>query len=115
MEEMVIFSRTFDLLKWLLPKAEKFPRAYRFSVTQRMMHTLLDFQEFLFDAHSKKGSQRLETLRLADSTLNKIRLYLRLVHEWKWLNNGQYRHVSMMVVEIGRLLGGWIKASDSGR
>jgi hypothetical protein len=26
-DEMVIFVRTFDLLEWLLPKSETFPRA----------------------------------------------------------------------------------------
>lgn len=36
-QEMVIFSRTFDLLEWLLPKSERFPRAYRSTVTQRLM------------------------------------------------------------------------------
>ena len=36
-QNMVIFSRTFDLLEWLLPKSERFPRAYRSTVTQRLM------------------------------------------------------------------------------
>ncbi len=45
--------------------------------------------------------------------LNKLRLYLRLAHQWGWLNDGQYRHVSAMVAEIGRLLGGWMKKTSS--
>jgi hypothetical protein len=45
----------------------------------------------------------------ADAHLNKMRLYLRLAHHWRWLNNGQYNHVSQMVAEVGRLLGGWIR------
>ena len=35
-QEMVIFSRSFDLLTWLLPAADKFPKAQRFVVTQRL-------------------------------------------------------------------------------
>ena len=35
MEEMVIFSRTYDLLTWLLPHCERFPAAQRFVVTKR--------------------------------------------------------------------------------
>jgi hypothetical protein len=34
---------------------------------------------------------------------------LRLAHRWRWLNDGQYEHVSRLVAEIGRLLGGWLK------
>jgi hypothetical protein len=64
-----------------------------------------------FDAQSQGGTTRQKHLRAADAHLNKLRLYLRLAHRWKWLNDGQYRHVSSMVTEIGRLLGGWLKAS----
>lgn len=110
-EEMIILTRTFDLLTWLLPKSERFPKVYRYTVTQRMMDAALDFQEALFDAQSQGGTTRKKHLRAADAHLNKLRLYLRLAHHWGWFNDGQYRHVSLMVAEVGRLLGGWLQAS----
>ena len=82
---------------------------YRHTVTQRTMDAALDFQEALFDAHSQGGTTRQKHLRSADAHLKKLRLYLRLAHHWRWLNDGQYRHVSAMIAEIGRLLGGWMK------
>jgi hypothetical protein len=109
-EEMLILVRTLDLLDWLLPKAERFPRVYRQTVVRRMMDAALDLQEALYDAQSQGGSTRQRHLRAADAALNKLRLYLRLAHRWRWLNDGQYRHVSLMVAEVGRLLGGWLKA-----
>lgn len=108
-EEMVIQVRTFDLLTWLLPKAEKFPRLYRHTLTQRMMNVALIFQETLIIAQSYRGRERLRQLRECDALLNQLRLYLRLVHHWHWLSDGQYQHVSLIVAEIGRLLGGWLK------
>ena len=108
-EEMIILTRTFDLLEWLLPKAERFPRVHRLTVTHRMIGAALDCQESLFDALSQGGSTRERHLRAADAALNKLRLYLRLAHRWKWLSDGQYRHVSAMVAEVGRLLGSWMK------
>ena len=110
-DEMIILPRTFDLLAWLLPKLERFPRLYRPTVTQRLMDAALDFQEMLFEAQSQGGSTRQRHLRQADAALNKLRLYLRLAHRWHWLNDGQYQHVSSMVAELGRLLGGWMKAT----
>ena len=41
-------------------------------------------------------------------------MYLRLSHQWHWLSDGQYKHVSTMVAEVGRLLGGW-KRQTAGR
>jgi hypothetical protein len=110
-KEMVILTQTYDLLTWLLPQCEGFPKSQRFVVTQRLQGAALDFQEALFDANARAGTQRLECLQAADAHLDKLRLYLRLARQWSWLGNGQYRHVSTMVAEIGRLLGGWMKTT----
>jgi len=109
---MVIFTRTYDLLTWLLPHTEKFPKAQRFVVTERLNSAALDFQEALFDANARAGSERLDRLRQADAHLNKLRLYLRLAQQWNWLTPGQYEHASAMVAEVGRLLGGWMKQTQ---
>lgn len=108
-EDLVILTRMFDLLAWLAPRAAAFPRVYRFTVTQRLMDAALDAQDGLFEAQTLKGRPRLNALRACDAALNRLRLYLRLAHHWQWLKDGQYEHVSLMVAEVGRLLGGWIK------
>ena len=43
-------------------------------------------------------------------TLTKLRLYLRLCRDLELLSPGQYAHVTRMVSEVGRLLGGWQKS-----
>lgn len=108
-EEMVIFTRTFDLLTWLLPHCYKFPKVHRQGVTKRLQDATLDFQEVLFHANSHRGIERRRYLQEADTYLNLVRLYLRLAFRWQWLTSGQYEHVSKMIEEIGRLLGGWRK------
>ena len=113
-EEMIIFTRTYDFLSWLLPLTEKFPRSQRFVVTQRLQNAVLNFQESIIEANALRGALRVDKLRVADAELRKVRLYLRLCERWKWMNTGQYRHVSGMVAEIGKLLGGWKKSSLSG-
>ena len=108
-EEMVVFTRTYDFLTWILPMAEKFPKSQRFVVTQRLLNAVLNFQEALIEANSLRGAKRAEKLLAADAELRKARLYLRLSEKWEWLTPGQYHHASTMVAEIGRLLGGWMK------
>jgi len=110
-ESLVIQTRAFDLLEWLLPKGEKFPRAYRFTLTQRLLNTALDLQDSLIEAEVNRGAKRRAALERADMHLVRLRTYLRLIHKWNWISAGQYRHVSEMVLEIGRMLGGWIKSS----
>jgi four helix bundle protein len=114
-DDMVIFTRVFDLLEWLVPIGEHFPRAFRHSVTARLLAAALDIPEQLYEAQGRRGQRRLHALADADVSLNKLRLYLRLAHRWKWLSDGQYQHVSRMVAEIGRLLGGWIRQATNNR
>lgn len=75
------------------------------------MLVTLEFQETLILAQGQQGREQLKSLKLCDMRLTQLRMYLRLIHRWHWLNDGQYEHVSEMVAEIGRLLGGWIKKS----
>lgn len=110
-QEMPIFTRTFDFLTWLLPATNHFPRAHRFTFTQRLLDAAFDLRERLEEANLRQGQARLERLARADEALAKIRLYLRLAVRWGWLSDGQYQHVAQMVVEIGRLLGGWRKVT----
>ena len=108
-DEMAIMARTFELLDWLLPRAETFPRSYRHTLTRRIVNRALDLNEQLIAAESARGAARGLALQHADDCLQVLRVYLRLIHRWRWINDGQYRHVSRMVAEIGRLLGGWRK------
>ncbi len=110
-QEMVIFTRTFDLLTWLLPITNHFPRSHRHTVTRRLLDAAFDLREYLDAANYQSKRARLENLRTADLALDRVRLYLRLANRWGWLSAGQYQHAAQMVAEIGRLLGGWRKST----
>jgi RNA-directed DNA polymerase len=76
--EMQIFTRTFDLLTWLLPVTNHFPRAHRHSFTQRLLDSAFDLRERLEEANIRRGGARKERLMRADEALARLRLYLRL-------------------------------------
>ncbi len=109
--EMPIFTRTFDFLAWLTPMTHHFPRLHRHTVTRRLVEAALDMQEALLMANNLRNQERILWLERADSSLGRVRLYLRLAHRLGWLNLGQYQHGASMISEIGRLLGGWRKVT----
>ena len=109
MKESPIFARTYDLLLWLIPQTLKFRREHRFTMAQRVQDVALDFQERIIEAALSDKQRQDDHLAQADVVLTKLRLYLRLCKDLQLLSLGQYEHVSRMVVEIGKLLGGWRK------
>ena len=110
MNESPIFSRTYDLLLWLLPQAIKFPRAYRFTLSERVQRRALDLQETLIAAGLRRGPDRASHLRQADTLLAQLRQTLRLCKDLSLLTLKQYEHAAALLAEIGRLLGGWQKS-----
>ena len=73
-----------------------------------LQETALRLHEELIEAACASDAQPM--LQKADVTLVKLRLHLRLCRDLDLLSDGQYEHVSRMVEEIGRLLGGWRKS-----
>jgi 23S rRNA-intervening sequence protein len=108
LKESPIFTRTYDLLRWLLPVTVKFPRQQRFVVAEAVQHTALLFHEQLIEA--SYAPQPVDTLRRADVTLTKLRFYLRLCRDLELISLKQYAHAAPLVAEVGRLLGGWQKS-----
>lgn len=116
MSQSPIFVKTYDLLLWLVPITTKFPREQRFVLARYVQDAALKFQECLIEAGSLPTGNKqakLALLNQADVALTKLRFHLRLCHDLNLLAPGQHRHVSQMIDEIGRLLGGWFKALGS--
>ena len=76
MNQSPIFTRTYDLLRWLIPATVKFPRQQRFVLAQAVQQDALAFQSLLIEAAHQKHP--LDTLNQADAELDKLRTRLRL-------------------------------------
>jgi hypothetical protein len=107
MEQSPVFSKTYDLLQWLIPRTLEFPKSQRFVMALRVQQTALGFYELLVQAG--KGLDQAGNLRRADVALEQLRLYLRLCKDLGLLGPRQYEHSVRLTDEIGRLLGGWLK------
>jgi hypothetical protein len=70
---MEIFSRTFDLLTWLLAGTNAFPRAHRHSSTRRLLDAAFDLPERLEEANFRQGAARQERLGQSHKALARVK------------------------------------------
>jgi len=105
MKESPIFTRSYDLMAWLIPQTLNFPKSQRGVLARRLQDTACAFHEQLVEASHADDPRPV--LRHADATLTKLRTYLRLSQELRLLSLRQYEHAAHLTDEIGRLLGGW--------
>ena len=112
MGDSPLFVKTYDLLKYLIPATQRFPKSQRFVLAKRVQDAALDFHECLLEARKVDLLTRRDVLRQADVELEKLRLHLRLSMELEYLKFPQYEHVSGYVVEVGRMLGSWREGTE---
>jgi hypothetical protein len=110
-KESPLFAKSYDFVRWLIPQTVKFPRQQRFVVAERLQSAALDFMECLYRA--AEPARRGEALGEADVKLRQVRFYLRLSHDLQLLDTRRYEHAGLLVEELGRLLGAWMKAAGS--
>ncbi len=75
-----------------------------------MESTVLDILELLFFV--PVSPTKLETLRTMSVKVDLLKVLLRLAKDTKALSSGRYLTLQEMLQEIGKMLGGWIKATQ---
>ncbi len=64
MKESPIFSKTYDLVAWLIPVTIKFPRQQRFVMAAALQREALRFQELLIEAaHQRQPREVVDRRR----------------------------------------------------
>jgi len=109
-----IFQKTYDLIKQIYIYVPKFPKREQYVLGQRIENIAFDFLSLIVEANERK-EKKLEILKKASVVLNKLRVFVRLARDLKFLSFGHYEILSKMIDEIGRMLGGWIKYSETGK
>ena len=100
-----------ELLLWLIPQIDKFPRVRRFTLGERLESTLLEVLELSVEAaftHNKRAALQKTNLRL-----EVVKHLWRLALELQVVALRQYEHGARLLDELGRQLGGWLRSVDA--
>jgi len=111
-KEAPIYVATHDLLNWLVPHLEKWPRPQRFFLAQQVLESATDFYRLLLRARKVQGRVRAAVLLDADVELETLRALLRLGQERRYMSLRQYEYVSQALRDVGQQLGGWRRSTE---
>lgn len=96
-----------EIVGELLDCTLRFPKAVRFTFSQRIDNLALDILERLVEARYSPKSRRRELLGEADARLARLRVLLRLSCDRQYLARGAFEDLIRQIDEAGRMLGGW--------
>lgn len=98
-----------QFILWLIPAVEKFPRSQKFLLGDRIQSTALDVLERLIEATYTRSREGL--LAQANIGLEKLRFLFRIAGELRCLDLRRYEHAARSLDDVGKLVGGWVKAN----
>ena len=86
-EELVVITKTYDLILWSCNHTSRFPRQHRFVLSERLERTLYDLLETLIRA--KYQRERAALLEAANLKLEILRFQVRLAKDLQCLKLGR--------------------------
>ena len=107
LKDISALTKTYDLLLWIIPQLEKFPKGQKYLLGDRIETLVLDILDLLIQAAYTKDKTHL--LRNANLKLEQLRYLIRLVTDLKYLSIRKYEYLSKCLNEIGVEIGGWLR------
>ena len=99
-----------EFIKILVPVVDNFHRHQRFIIGARIENQALDLLDLLLETYYGPKQSKKTKLYAANLSIEKLRHLLRLAYELKYMNSKKLDQLMQMLLEIGRMIGGWLKS-----
>ncbi len=106
----IVILKTRNFIKTLIPAVDNFQRRQRFILGARIENQALDLLDLLLEAYYGAIKAKKSKLYAANMAIEKLRHLLRLAYELKYLSGRKFDQFIEALLEIGRMVGGWIKS-----
>ena len=107
-EDLILYQKIYDLMLYIFPILEKYPRGQKWVLAQDIQKSMLDFQKYIIMAH--RNYHRREMLEKANVELETIRYLVRLSKDLKFISIRRYGVFCTKLKEIGKIFGGYAKS-----
>jgi len=113
MQELSIISNTYSVYKDVVELNDHLPRRWRYSLGMSIETTVLDLLKELLMAKNAPKTIKPTYLIKASALIELLALKLRLALELKLGQETKLFQTQAKILEIGRMLGGWLRAAQS--
>jgi len=100
-----VFQKTYLLTVEMYGVTSRFPRAYRFTLGEKLKTLLSDLLCHIVAANNSEN--KLPFLEEATITLEQLRIHVRLASDLTILGLGTYESMSRRLEEVSKQLTGW--------
>ena len=107
-QEFKILTKVKDMMLYAYPVLAQFPKAEKFSLAQDIRHCMNELLELTI-TEEKKYTKRT-TIEYMDIENEKLKQYIEIAMELKFISFHKYEVWMRYLVEIGKMIGGLLKS-----
>jgi hypothetical protein len=107
---MKVYQKWEDMAAYLYVALKSYPKSERFTLAAETARTLWEVGTCLLRANAIGGAEKRKTIERADNAMVGLRVLLRMGTKLQFLPMKKYEILSGYITEIGKMLGGWLKA-----
>ncbi len=112
MESLPVINRTYEAYKTLVELNSKLNKRWAYSLGMSTENSVLELMQELIMAKNAPKPLKGAYLIKASSNLEVARMKVRILLELGLVNETQIFQLQAKLMEIGRMLGGWLKSAQ---
>lgn len=113
-KKLTLIPKIEDYIEYMLNIIIKLPRTEKFNIGneyKNSMYNILKESLYIAKINRKENIKEiLKLLNIIDAELNCQRIYLRIMKKQKWIDEKKFDIAMNKIYEIGKIVGGIIKA-----
>jgi hypothetical protein len=110
-ENMKVYQKWEDMAKYVYVALQSYPKSEKFTIAADTRNALMLVGRYIYRANNVPKLERRKALEQADIALVDLKLLIRMGMVLELLPIKKYEIASAQAVEIGRMLGGWLKST----
>ena len=108
-QTFILLRKVEDMIQYGYDCLRRFPKAERFTLAAEIKLCMLTILRRNIEAN--KRYYKKTTIRDMDTEMEVLKHLVRMAHDLHFLPHRQYKLWQEMNVEIGRMIGGWLKSA----
>jgi four helix bundle protein len=112
-ETLKVYQKWEDMMAYLYIALRSYPKSERFTLAARTAECGVDIGTSIVRGNTVgHPAEKRRNIEHADVELARLKILIRLGMKLEFLPLKKYGLVSTMLVEIGKMIGGWLRSSS---
>lgn len=108
-KKLEIIPKLEKYIQYMLEIILKLPRTEKFSIGTEYKTSMYKTLNYVMYLNKIEESKCIYYINLLDTEINTQRIYLRIMHKNKWIDDKKFNISMEQIYEIGKITGGLIK------